>query len=105
MKPLLAIAARGGRRCALDQWSRRVESTPDLHEQIDLLPFFALFRTYNFGIAFSMFSSGFSDQVLVVLHHRVVGVRALAGAANAHGPARRRPARLRADPRRGASAI
>jgi len=36
-----------------------------LYEQIDLLPFFALFHTRNTGIAFS-FLSGLSDQVMVV---------------------------------------
>lgn len=51
---------------AADQFVKRlVVDNMMLHEQIDLLPFFALFHTRNFGIAFS-FLSGFSDQVMVV---------------------------------------
>ncbi|MCA0452159.1 MAG: signal peptidase II [Proteobacteria bacterium] len=37
-----------------------------LYDQIDLLPFFALYHTRNTGIAFS-FLSGFSDTAMVVL--------------------------------------
>lgn len=40
-----------------DQWVKmQVETRLVMHEQVDLLPFFALFRTYNTGVAFSMFS-------------------------------------------------
>jgi signal peptidase II len=41
---------------ALDQWIKRlVEAGLALHEQVDILPFLALYRTYNTGVAFSMF--------------------------------------------------
>lgn len=40
---------------AVDQWIKHlVETGMAYHEQIDLLPFFALFRTHNTGIAFSL---------------------------------------------------
>ncbi|MCC0025954.1 MAG: signal peptidase II [Zhengella sp.] len=40
---------------ALDQWIKHmVETGMGYHEQIDLMPFFALFRTHNTGIAFSL---------------------------------------------------
>ena len=40
---------------ALDQWIKHlVETGMGYHEQIDLLPFFALFRTHNTGVAFSL---------------------------------------------------
>ncbi len=35
-----------------------VETGMDLHQQIDILPFLALYRTYNTGISFSMLSGG-----------------------------------------------
>ena len=35
-----------------------VETGMDMHQQIDILPFLALFRTYNTGISFSMLSGG-----------------------------------------------
>ncbi|TIT61309.1 MAG: signal peptidase II, partial [Mesorhizobium sp.] len=39
---------------ALDQWIKQlVEGGLDFQEKVDLLPFLALFRTYNTGIAFS----------------------------------------------------
>jgi signal peptidase II len=48
------IAAAG---IALDQWIKwLVETRLTMHEAVDLLPFLALFRTYNTGVAFSMFS-------------------------------------------------
>ena len=40
---------------AADQWVKHlVETRMAYHEQIDLLSFFALFRTHNDGVAFSM---------------------------------------------------
>jgi len=52
---------------ALDQWIKHlVESGLALHEQVDVLPFLALFRTYNTGVAFSMFSS-FGDTGLIIV--------------------------------------
>lgn len=51
----------------LDQWIKyAVESGLPFQEKIDLLPFLALFRTYNTGIAFSMLSS-FGDTGLIVI--------------------------------------
>jgi signal peptidase II len=50
-----------------DQWVKQlVETGLTLHEQVDLLPFLALYRTYNTGVAFSMFS-GASDATLMIL--------------------------------------
>ncbi|TGQ53223.1 signal peptidase II [Mesorhizobium sp. M1C.F.Ca.ET.193.01.1.1] len=64
---LLVVAA-----VALDQWIKQlVESGLAFQEKLDILPFLALFRTYNTGIAFSMFSS-FGDTGLVVIAALVV---------------------------------
>lgn len=58
MKPLFAYTALACAAVALDQWIKGlVEAHLAMHEQIDILPFFALYRTYNTGVAFSMFSS------------------------------------------------
>ena len=66
---LLAIVA-----FALDQWIKHlVETGLAFQEKLDLVPFLALFRTYNTGIAFSMFSS-LSDTGLVVIATLVVAV-------------------------------
>jgi signal peptidase II len=43
-----------------------VERGMEYQEQIDLLPFLALFRVHNTGIAFSMLS-GFGDKALIAL--------------------------------------
>ncbi|MBB3235587.1 signal peptidase II [Phyllobacterium endophyticum] len=43
-----------------------VERGMEYQEQIDLLPFLALFRVHNTGIAFSMLS-GFGDEALIAL--------------------------------------
>lgn len=57
---------------ALDQWIKaQVERGLNMHEQVDILPFFALFRTYNTGVAFSMFSWA-GDRALVVLAMAVI---------------------------------
>ncbi|RWM25477.1 signal peptidase II [Mesorhizobium sp.] len=65
---LLVVAA-----IALDQWIKQmVENGLAFQEKVDLLPFLALFRTYNTGIAFSMFSS-FGDTGLVIIAVLVVG--------------------------------
>jgi signal peptidase II len=41
----------------LDQWIKHlVETSLPWQQAVDLLPFLALFRTYNTGIAFSMFA-------------------------------------------------
>lgn len=64
---LLVVAA-----IALDQWVKYlVETGLAFQERLDLLPFLALYRTYNTGIAFSLFSS-FGDTGLVVVAVLVV---------------------------------
>ena len=56
----------------LDQWIKYlVETRLALHEQVDILPFLALYRTYNTGVAFSMLSS-FGDTGLIVVSLAVV---------------------------------
>lgn len=43
---------------AADQWIKYlVETRLPMQEAIEMLPFLALYRTYNTGVAFSMFSS------------------------------------------------
>jgi signal peptidase II len=52
---------------ALDQWVKQlIETGIGMHEKIDLLPFLALFRTHNNGIAFSLLS-GLGDKGLIVV--------------------------------------
>jgi signal peptidase II len=63
---LVAIAV------ALDQWIKHlVETRLVMHEMVDVLPFLALYRTYNTGVAFSMFSS-FGDIGLIVVSLAVI---------------------------------
>jgi signal peptidase II len=57
---------------ALDQWIKRlVETGLVLHEQVDVLPFLALYRTYNTGVAFSMFE-WVGDKGLMALSVAVI---------------------------------
>lgn len=66
MGALLALAV------VADQWIKHlVETSLDMHVQVDVLPFLALYRTYNTGIAFSMFS-WMGDKGLIVLSLLVV---------------------------------
>ena len=52
---------------AMDQASKwLVESHLNLHEKVEIVPFWALYRTHNEGIAFS-FLAGINDHVLVAL--------------------------------------
>ncbi len=56
----------------LDQWIKQlVENGLVMHEMVDILPFLALYRTYNTGIAFSMFA-WVCDRGLIVLSLAVV---------------------------------
>lgn len=56
----------------LDQWIKwLVEVNLPLQQPVELLPFLALFRTYNTGVAFSMFS-WIGDNGLVLLSLCVV---------------------------------
>lgn len=67
VRPLVPYAALTVVAMALDQWIKYlVETGLPFQEKIDLLPFLALFRTYNTGIAFSMLSS-FGDTGLIVI--------------------------------------
>lgn len=54
---------------AFDQWIKgAVETSVAMHEMIEILPFLALYRTHNTGVAFSMFAeSGDWRLILVVL--------------------------------------
>ncbi|MHA6644829.1 signal peptidase II [Mesorhizobium sp. A623] len=57
---------------ALDQWIKYlVETGLNLREMVEILPFLALYRTYNTGIAFSMLDS-FGDTGLIVVSVCVV---------------------------------
>jgi signal peptidase II len=59
---LLVLAA-----VAADQFVKAwAEASLPLHEQVDVIPFLALYRTQNTGIAFSMFS-GMGDTGLILL--------------------------------------
>lgn len=66
MAALLVVAV------AADQWIKYlVETRLDMHAQVEVLPFVALYRTYNTGVAFSMFS-WMGDKGLILLSLTVV---------------------------------
>lgn len=72
MKRLLPYALLAIVAIALDQWIKYlVETRLELHQPVEILPFLALFRTYNTGIAFSMLDS-FGDIGLIVVSVCVV---------------------------------
>ena len=72
MKRLASYAGLAALAVALDQWIKYlVETRLALHEQVDILPFLALYRTYNTGVAFSMLSS-FGDTGLIVISLAVI---------------------------------
>ena len=72
MKRLVSYAGLVAVAVALDQWIKYlVETRLALHEQVDVLPFLALYRTYNTGVAFSMLSS-FGDTGLIVISLAVI---------------------------------
>ena len=72
MRRFAAYAGLVAVAVALDQWIKYlVETRLVLHEQVDILPFLALYRTYNTGVAFSMLSS-FGDTGLIVVSLAVV---------------------------------
>jgi len=57
MKSLAGYGGVAALAMAADQWIKYlVETRLEMHQQVDLLPFLALFRTFNTGVAFSMFS-------------------------------------------------
>jgi signal peptidase II len=52
---------------ALDQWIKRlVETALVLHQKVDMVPLLALYRTYNTGVAFSMFE-WVGDKGLIIM--------------------------------------
>ncbi len=68
--PIYAAVAAAG--VALDQWIKYlVEARLTMHEAVDLLPFLALFRTYNTGVAFSMFA-WIGDKGLIAISVAVI---------------------------------
>jgi signal peptidase II len=67
-----------------------VETGLDMHTQVDVLPFLALYRTHNTGIAFSMFSDIGSVALIAV----TLGVVALVGWIGARTEPSQRLARL-----------
>ena len=72
MKRLASYAGLVAVAIVLDQWIKYlVETRLALHEPVDLLPFLALYRTYNTGVAFSMLSS-FGDTGLIVVSLAVI---------------------------------
>lgn len=67
MKPFAIYAGIAAAAIALDQWIKNlVETRLTMHEMVDMLPFLALYRTFNTGVAFSMFSS-LGDTPLIVV--------------------------------------
>lgn len=57
----------------VDQISKwMVETMLPLQQQIDLVPFLSLFRTYNFGVAFS-FLDGLGQWPLVAMTAAIIG--------------------------------
>jgi signal peptidase II len=72
VRQLAAYAGLVAVAVALDQWIKYlVEMGLALHEQVDILPFLALYRTYNTGVAFSMLSS-FGEIGLIVVSLAVI---------------------------------
>lgn len=67
MKRLIVYAAIIVIAVGLDQWIKLlVEDNLPMQEPVALLPFLALYRTYNTGVAFSMFS-WIGDTGLIVV--------------------------------------
>ena len=72
MKSFLPYGLLTAVAIAFDQWIKvLVEAHLPWQQPVELLPFLALFRTYNTGIAFSMLSS-FSDTGLIAVAVAVV---------------------------------
>ena len=71
-RSLLAYLAVTVLAVVADQWVKRlVETHLPMQEKIDVLPYLALFRTYNTGVAFSMFAS-IGDVGLIVISAAVI---------------------------------
>jgi signal peptidase II len=72
LRNLLSYAAVTVLAVAADQWIKHlVETRLPIQEKIDVLPFLALFRTYNTGVAFSMFAS-IGDLGLIAISTAVI---------------------------------
>ena len=72
LRTLLSYAALSVLAVAADQWVKQlVEARLPMQEKIDVLPFLALFRTYNTGVAFSMFAS-IGDLGLIAISAAVI---------------------------------
>ena len=71
-KTLLSAVGIAAVAVVADQWIKHlVEAGLEMHEQVDILPFLALYRTYNTGVAFSMFS-WVGDKGLILMSSLVV---------------------------------
>jgi len=72
LRALAPYAALVAVTVALDQWIKwLVESYLPMQEAVELLPFLALYRTYNTGVAFSMFSF-IGDKGLILVSLAVI---------------------------------
>jgi signal peptidase II len=72
VRRFVAYAGLAAVAVALDQWIKHmVETRLVLQEPVELLPFLALYRTYNTGVAFSMLSA-FGDIGLIVVALAVI---------------------------------
>jgi len=68
MRALAIYSAVAVAVVALDQWIKRlVEAGMDMHEMIEVLPFLALYRTTNTGVAFSMFAESGDWRVVAMV--------------------------------------
>lgn len=71
-KPLLTYLLLIAAAVGLDQWIKfLVETQLVMHEKVDVVPFLALYRTFNTGVAFSMFSS-VGDKGLIIVSVLVI---------------------------------
>jgi signal peptidase II len=71
-REVLPYAAVTAVAIAADQWIKSlVEARLPLQEMVEVLPFLALYRTYNTGVAFSLFSS-IGDTGLLAISAAVI---------------------------------
>jgi signal peptidase II len=72
LREALPYAAVTAVAIAADQWIKYlVETLLPLQQMVELLPFLALYRTYNTGVAFSMFAS-VGDVGLIAISAAVI---------------------------------
>lgn len=80
MRRLLPHAAIVALATALDQWIKYlVETRLDMHVPVPVLPYLALYRTHNTGIAFSLLDD-FGSVGLVAVTFAVMGLVAFIAA-------------------------